>query len=571
MKEKMKSTQAYRDEIASLTQELTDHKTKLAQETSTQEKESKLLRGRIQRMNDMLREAENVQRKEKSSFEQAKRKLDKNLLASNNEVKALHSEISRLKNLLDLSRKSSNNDDSQAKTPRMNNSQQSVQARNQNELQKELLHNIAAAERATNELNQYRSESEVTIRTLQDELRLRDDEKRKIEKDLYDNKKLLKEAVMSWRVETRSLKKQLDQSRTQNLLDVESEIMSEDSLKSLEPLDIIDSIDNVGQLGNKYEKESNSIPLPFVIKSVSTTQNSDIRDDVEDEVDGSKMKSAKGVELEEREKEPTPPTKKKTLLKMLDISENTSSIELKFDQKKNDPPGVTGEEQSLGEVSEGEQQEKDQAEAIYNSLQEFKKEYKQYVNKDDFDEHIGNSYSARRNSFVHGRSNKMASDSNNNESKDQRSVSSSGRGDCASEEDTRDGNSFRPTKGSFHSQQNRLFATESDDASSKDLSEKTTASERSRALRKKMSDLLEIKNNIKVRADTNVRVAKQPQQKREKEVAPWGISANANPKLFKFLESKSPNKIKKVPSGKYDTPLSSLPSDENEKLAPAHE
>ncbi len=565
-KEKMKSTKAYREQIAALTQELADNKSKLAQETSTQEKESKLLRGRIQRMNDMLREAENVQRQEKSSFEQAKLKLDKSLLASTNEVKALHSEVSRLKNLLDLSRKSSNNDDSQAKTPRMNNKRQSAEVRIQKELQKELLQNIAAAERATNDLKKYRSESEVTIRTLQDELRRRDDEKRKMEKELHDNKKLLKEAVMSWRVETRSLKKQLDQSRTQNILDVDSEIMSEESSKSPE------NLRNADKWGNKYEQRKNSIPLPFVIKSVSTKQNSEIRDDVEDGTDSFKMESTKDIQLEEREKELTTPTKNTTLSKMLDISESTSSIEMKFDQKKNDPPGVTGDEQSLGEVSEGEQRERDHAEAIYNSLQEFKKEYKQYVNNDDFDENIGNSYSVQKSSLVLGSINQISADSqnaNSNKNEDQRSVSSSGRGDYTSEEDTRDGNSVRPSKISFRSQQTRLFATESDDASSKDMSEKTTASERSRALRKKMSDLLEIKNNIRVRAsaqvaaDTNGRVAKQPQQKQEKEGAPWGISANANPKLYRFLESKS--------SDKYDAPLSSLPSDENSKLAPAHE
>ena len=186
----MKSTQEYREKIASLTQELANHKSKLAQETSTQEKESKLLRGRIQRMNEVLREAEKIQREEKSSFEQAQHKLDKSVLASNNEVKALHSEVSRLKNLLDLSRKTSNKDDWQAKTPRMKNSQQTVDLSKQSELQKELLNNIAAAEKASNDLKEYRSESEATVQKLQDKLQLLDEEKRKMEKELLDNKKL---------------------------------------------------------------------------------------------------------------------------------------------------------------------------------------------------------------------------------------------------------------------------------------------------------------------------------------------------------------------------------------------
>ena len=596
------STQVYKDKIASLNKELTKQKSELEQNSALQE-DSRHLQQRMQKMSGMLRVAEKNQQKEQLSFEATKEKQEKNLLACKSEIKRLHSEVSRLKNLLDLSRKSLNREGRESQctqngeTPRMGNShQQNVERSKQKELlkiqQKELLQNIQAAERATHDLKRHRSESENAIRTLKNQLRLRDEERIKAEKELYDSKLLFKEAVMSWRVESRNLRKQLDQSRysgrtepvyddviQQNYLDGESD-PSETCSKPQHRLSRISNENNNSeQRENLHRQENNSRSHTFGIAEIETggwskrdkyqpapsnlkcIQNSEIRDDVEVRVDRPIIDPFKDAESEIRD------NSNKGFTKMLDISEHTTSIEMRFDQLNHDFSSVG--DQSEDEQFEGEKRETDNAEAIYNRLQEFKREYKQYATSNDFAGSVGNSLAERKAPFVQGSNSKiprlspapqpqMEDSSNDDEDRNiiDDSVSMSRRNNMTSGLDTR-------------------AAPEIVDSSSNDASEKTSASERSRILRKKMTDLLEIKNNITLRssahftADTNPskrRVVKQQQLQEETSTTtsnsplrtPWGLTSGKHPKLSKFLSMKTPPEMNRRgrPS------LSMVPTDE---------
>ena len=164
----------------------------------------------------MLKVAENNHHKDKLTFDATNERFDKKLLACNDEIAGLYSEVSRLKNLLNRSQR-----DLRSSLEREANHQTKLTQEGQTERshplqneQQELLHKIEAAEKVVQDATQYKSDSKKEIQHLRDELSLRSVEKIKIAQELRDSKLLFREAVMSWRVETRGLKKQLDQSKT---------------------------------------------------------------------------------------------------------------------------------------------------------------------------------------------------------------------------------------------------------------------------------------------------------------------------------------------------------------------
>ena len=598
------STEVYRGKIASLNKELTKQKSRLEHcrcdsnasdkadsgqaKNSAPQKDSKHLEERVQRLNVMLRAAEKNQKKENLNFEATKDNLEKNLLASKDEIKGLHSEVARLKKVSDRSRKPlvregwRDQSTPDGKTPRMKNSQQNVERMQQ---QNQALHSIET------DFVRYRSKSENTIQNLKNELSLRSEENRKVAQELQESQLLFRDAVMSWRVETRTLKTQLDHGRhseisdlvynrmiLQNLPDGDSELSDDSPESQSHELQIIKEENGIGEQETDSERKNKSMLLSFEISEIQTDARSkndcpgpqrptahlnmigvhdaEIRDDIEDQSDQSTMDPSTDAETEARDVKSERQNSKagnEGFTEMLDISEHSTSIEMRFDtQNREQSVDVQSrEELSEGELSEGERLERDNAEAIYKSLQDFKKEYKKYVRDDKYTTNIvTNSFTRRKDPSVLGSGSKISKLSHapqphlNNSSNDEEDHSN------------RDDNSFSKAKTTFLSQQNRLFSTEIDDSSSKDVSERTTASERSRALRKKMSDLLEIKNNIKhrygaqVTADTyhNEEVANQQQLQNETPAttanlrsgeAPWGLAADKNPKLYKFLKSKS--------------------------------
>jgi hypothetical protein len=247
--------------------------------------------------------------------------------------------------------------------------------------------------------------------------------------------------------------------------------------------------------------------------------------------------------------------------KMLNITEHTTSIEMIYDPQN------------------GEQLD-DNASAIYHSLQEFKNEYKQYLENNYFTDVLGNPVAGKptevqwsndkTTKFTHA---PQPHSDNSNDEEDriirQSSMSTISRGSL-SEIDTRDDNveqiskgqrisretSFPQARDSSLSQHTNLSTNESEDNCTKNTSENSSLSERSRILRKKMSDLLEIKNSIKRRTSLSITtdtdtaiVAKEQEEEQEQEQqqqgemtrnpgAPWGSAAQDHPKLYKFLKSK---------------------------------
>ena len=96
---------------------------------------------------------------------------------------------------------------------------------------------------------------------------------------------------------------------------------------------------------------------------------------------------------------------------MLDISEHSTSIEMKFDNRNREQSvdDQSREELSEGELSEGERLERDNAEAIYRSLQDLKKEYKKYVGNDKYTTNIvTNSFTKRKDPSVLGTGSKIS-------------------------------------------------------------------------------------------------------------------------------------------------------------------
>lgn len=623
--QKIISTAVYREKISALNKELTKQKSILehcrCERNDTgdrgKQNETKLLQERIQRLNVMLRAAEKNQQKEKLSFESTKNQLEKNLLAAKDEIKGLHLEVSRLKKLSEHSQKSLGREGQQAqfaqdgKTPRMKNNQQNIERMQQNQT----LHDIES------DFERYRSESERTIKMLRHELSLRNEENVKVAQELQDSQILFREAVMSWRVETRTLKTQLDHARypvlrdslhdqvvSQSISDGDSELSEDSTVPKAHELEIVKEQNNTDEKEMESEEENNSIPSSFEISKIETDvlqnddsrgqqtpnmcEDSEIRDDVEESSHHSTMNPTQDdTETEMRDVESGPQGSKEgneTFTKMLDISEHSTSIEMRFDHQPVDDQAR--EELSEGELSEGERLERENAEAIYKSLQDFKKEYKKYVGDDNYSSIVANSFNRRKNPSVLGAGNKISKlshapqphlNSISNDEKDRsnlnRSVSNSRSRHMISEVKKRGNHSFEQGKSHFLSQQNRLLSAEIDESSSKDASEKTSVSDRSRELRKKMSDLLQIKNNIKLRTNAQEvtdtlqkgEVTKQKQIRKETQVkttknarsgAPWGLAAEDHPKLYKFLKSKSSSEtLQRGNAG-----LSAAPTDEHD-------
>jgi hypothetical protein len=593
------SAQVYTEKITSLNKELVQHKSRLEHcrcdgapfdavdgdqpTNSGPQGDSKYLKERIQRLSVMLRVAEKNQHKEKLSFEATKEQLDKNLLSCNDEIEGLYSEVSRLKNLLNRSqedaRKSLERESWQievtqdAQTPRIRNNEPN----NQRLQQKELLHKIETTEKIVDDAKQCRSDSEKIIRNLKSELSVRDEEKRKVAQELRDSKLLFREAVMSWRVETRSLKNQLklvgtdlEDSEFWNHPDGESEPKDDTSKRQDRFLQIITDYGDSEERENKSsfqirESDSDSLSRDNVSKSqlrpespallsISELDDSEIRDDT---VEPNYHSTLNG-EDEVRDDESKPQiiqvgneAPSEAFTKMLDISEHTTSIEMKFDNHN------------------GEQSDEDHTSKIYNSLQEFKNEYKQYLGINGFTDmitkNIGNPCTGEKLPDVLGSNNKITKLTNapqphlnNDDNKEDQSMR---------DRDSRDDSILRvhgiqqgfiretslPNSRDYSlSQQNSLSTTES-------VSDRSSVSERSRDLRKKMSELLEIKNNIKNRSSSSItagtrynnrNVAKQQEQQEEiattttttttkSSEAPFGLVPGKNPKLDKFLKSKS--------------------------------
>lgn len=251
--------------------------------------------------------------------------------------------------------------------------------------------------------------------------------------------------------------------------------------------------------------------------------------------------------------------------KMLDISEHSTAIEMKFDHHHEQSDGGNAPSSN-----------------IFNSLEEFRNEYKQYLDSNVFTDiitrNIGNLVPGNKTPDLVGSHTTtklnhapqpLLDDIEDRRSIKDRSLSMPRSRKTISEVDTRD-DSMQHTHGKQQrfrdtslpqlrdlslslSQHNVSSSIESDDySSSKDASGRSSSgSERSRILRKKMSDLLEIKNSIKIKsspvmttADTqhnHRRVAKQQPHDDTATAtattspgAPWRLAPNNHPKLYKF-------------------------------------
>lgn len=108
-------------------------------------------------------------------------------------------------------------------------------------------------------------------------------------------------------------------------------------------------------------------------------------------------------------------------------------------------------------------------------------------------------------------------------------------------------------------EQNIISDTESEDCSSKSYdSKRSNGSERSRVLRKKMSDLLEIKNNIKQRSNSSIaactnrngRVAKQQQNDDERTKKKSSTKSKADSDQGLKYKKKKTRKKKKISGSK---------------------
>jgi len=575
------SAQVYTEKITSLNKELAQHKSRLEhcrcdgdQPTNSEPQgNSEYLKERIQRLSVMLRVAEKNQHKEKLNFEATKERLNENLLSCNDEIEGLYFEVSRLKKFLNRSqveRESWQKEVTQdAQTPRIRN--------NQRLQQQELLHKIGTV-----------SDSEKIIRNLKNDLSVRDEEKRKIAQELRDSKALFREVVMAWRVETRSLKNQLKSVRTDladsefwNHSDGDSEPKDDTSKQQERFLQILaedgdsEKRENnpsfqIREIGSdSWSRDNLSIselrPGSPTLQSITELDDSEIRDDVVKP----NYHSALNGEAEVRDVQVGEEAPSEAFTKMLDISEHTTSIEMKFDHPN------------------GEQSEADKASQIFNSLEEFKNEYKQYLGINVFTDMITKSIgnpctgelamrdalsdnealekkaeSLTRNVLgINNKPTKLAiapqPHLKNNDDKEDQSM-------C--DHDSRDDNMMRvhgnqqglirdtslpKSRDDSLSQQNSISTIES-------ASERSNVSERSRDLRKKMSELLDIKKNIKNRSSPSInagtrynnrKITKQKQEEEEQiattttitktSEAPFGLVPGKNPKLFKFLKSKS--------------------------------
>jgi hypothetical protein len=575
------SAQVYSEKITSLNKELAQHKSRLEHcrcdgdqpTNSGPQGNSEYLKERIQRLSVMLRVAEKNQHKEKLNFEETKERLDKNLLSCNNEIEGLYSEVSRLKNLLNRSqaeRESWQLEVTQnAQTPRIRN--------NQRLQQQELLHKIGTAEKVVGDTKQHRSDSEKIIRNLKNELSVRDEEKRKLAQELRDSKALFREAVMAWRVETRSLKNHLKSVRTDltdsefwNHSDGDSEPKDDTSNRQERFLQILTEDGDSENRENKPSFQIREIgrdswsrdnlskselrPESPTLQSISELDDSEIRDDMIEPNDHSALNG----ETEVRDVQVGEEAMSETFSKMLDISEHTTSIEMKIDHPND------------------EQSEADKASQIYNSLQEFKKEYKQYLGINVFTDmitkSIGNpctgetamrdalsdneALEKKAESGIHNKPTKLAIApqphlKNNNDKEDQSMCDLDSRDDNMMGVHGKQHVLIRDTSLSklrdySLSEQNSISTIESS-------SERSNVSGRSRDIRKKMSELLEIKNNIKNRSSPSITAGNMKQKQEEKEEiatatttttaktskAPFGLVPGKNPKLYKFLKSKS--------------------------------
>ena len=620
-KQRMISIQVYKDKVSLLNTEINRLKSRVehcrcdgtpydqtGQNISNPEDAE-----RIQRLSVMLRVAEKNLEKERLGFELTRERLDRILNERKDEIESLYSEIERLKKLLNRSQKdlrgSLEREAWQIQLTQDAHSSQTILDATQ---QKELLHKIEEAEKVVDDAKQYRSESENVIQSLRDALSLQTEEKRKVAQELRDSKLLFREAVMSWRVETRNLKKQLDQSRSlQNHPDGISDaiavttklqqslqIIAEDG-ESLPPHSSLNfsDIDSDSSWSREESSRSQHRSTSPALDSNVETGICEKRDDViESSMRKNSPDSVKDISEPldgSHEKRNAPPER---FTKILDISEHTASVEMKYDNEKD------GESEDINAAS------------IFDSLKEFNNEFKQYLHRNNFADmitkNIGNAPAAEESIEMEQidfrEENSEASKTEDKgldvrEEKDQTSKLphaptrahlndkarqgdqskrdlSNNSGNSSLEQVTRDDNM---KKTQVHqkrlnidnslehlreqSPQNVIPSTESGDSGSKDISEgsgRSNVSERSRILRKKMSELLEIKNDIKMRSNASFSTEEKynnlrPKNQQRGDVSttrtaktfgtPWGKVSGKKPKIYKFLKAKtsSPEKYRR--------------------------
>jgi len=687
------SIEVYKEKLSSLNKELSEYKSHLEhcrcdgrpfdeRQYSESQSGSVQLQERIQRLTVMLNVTEKNHQKEKLAFDATKERLDNSLLATMEEIKGLKSEISRLKTLLTRSQKALRESEEresrlvqlkeETKTPKDAEKKDANESKRTKE--EEILLKIEAAEKVIEDVNQYRYESEKTIQELKEKLNSTDEEKRKIAQDLRDSKLLFREAVTSWRVETRSLKNKLEHvKKTKHTESSEHanwnpQIDPHDNLQVREEaesnvrdklLKIISVDDESKQRETRSKTDDIFSSLPVQISDLDSDSSSWSKDgrpkakhrslssiSTDDEQDDSEIRSttdhehgyseSQGIidshELDKPEvrDDIDQPNHDYTVKQIGEREGEERDLDSKSKGAQSDNIGSSrGDFTKMTDISEhstsiemtvsrhGEENYGDKRSSILHTLQEFKDEYQEYIDTNDSPKPKKTNSS---NVLMESKSTNFSRppqphidslDGEDNRNLRESTIPTPKTGNTTSLAmtlptpkirntfsgvDSRDGSiqdihgrvSFMREKSlldfsTSHRQKASGNGKEDRSSSSTSVSSQrsSSASERSRLLRKKMSDLLEIKNSIKERTSTTSLTA----TKRSGEIVanirdradsistastvstvPWGLAADRNPKLYKHLKSKSSSSMT-APMDEQIDRRDALPFDEKSKYS----